>query len=78
MGGEGTTPYSGDQPYRAVSDTPVRFNGSAVRLTSFSITYQGGGYTYYKLRDLGQLLGFNVRWDGTSVVIETDKPYTGK
>ena len=78
VGGEGATPYSGDQPYRAVSDTPVRFNGSAVRLTSFSITYQGGGYTYYKLRDLGQLLGFNVKWDGTSVVIETDKPYTGK
>ena len=78
VGGEGTTPYSGDQPYRAVSDTPVRFNGSAVKLTSFSITYRGGGYTYYKLRDLGQLLDFNVKWDGTSVVIETDRPYTGK
>ena len=78
VGGEGTTPYSGNQPYKDVSDTPVSFNGSSVNLTSFSITYQGGGYTYYKLRDLGQLLGFNVKWDGTSVVIETDKPYTGK
>ena len=77
-GGEGSTPYSGNQPYTSVSDTPVSFNGSSVNLTSFSITYQGGGYTYYKLRDLGQLLGFNVKWDGTSVVIETDKPYTGK
>ena len=76
VGGEGTTPYTGDQPYRAVSDTPVRFNGSDVKLTSFSITHQGGGYTYYKLRDLGQLLNFNVTWNG-KVVVESDKPYTG-
>ena len=35
------------------------------------------GDTYYKFKDLGQLLNFNVKWsDG--VVIETDKPYTGK
>lgn len=78
VGGEGSTPYAGDQPYRAVSSTPVSFDGSAVDLTSFSITYQGGGYTYYKLRDLGQLLNFNVKWDGSCVVIETDKPYTGQ
>ena len=39
----------------------------------------GGGYTYYKLRDLGQALGFNVRWDGEAGVIrvETDQPYSG-
>ena len=48
-----------------------------MHLTSFVITYQGGGYTYYKLRDLGQLLNFNVKWDG-GVVIETDNPYTGE
>ena len=77
VGGEGTTPYSGNQPYKDVSNTPVNFNGSDVNLTSFSITYQGGGYTYYKLRDLGQLLNFNVKWDG-GVVIETDNPYTGE
>ena len=76
VGGEGATPYTGNQPYKTVSSTSVSFNGSAVNLTSFSITYQGGGYTYYKLRDLGQLLNFNVKWDG-GVVIETDKPYTG-
>lgn len=77
VGGEGTTPYSGDQPYEAASDTPVRFDGSAVNLTSFIITCQGGGYTYYKLRDLGQLLNFNVMWDGSGIVVESDKPYTG-
>ena len=77
VGGEGTTPYSGDQPYRLVSNTPVSFNGSSVNLTSFSISYQGGGYTYYKLRDLGQLLNFNVTWNGSSIIVESDKPYTG-
>ena len=77
VGGEGTTPYSGDQTYKAVSDILVNFNGKDVNLTSFSITCQDGGYTYYKLRDLGQLLNFNVKWDG-GVVIETDKPYMGQ
>ena len=77
VGGEGSTPYSGDQPYRLVSSTPVSYNGSSVNLTSFSISYQGGGYTYYKLRDLGQLLNFNVTWNGSSIVVESDKPYTG-
>ena len=77
VGGEGSTPYSGDQPYTAVSNTPESFNGSSVNLTSFSITYQGGGYTYYKLRDLGKLLNFNVTWNGSSIVVESDKPYTG-
>lgn len=82
---EGVTPYSGNQPYKAVSDNPIIFiaddeDGGAVHLTSFVITYQGGGYTYYKLADLGQLLNFEVRWDVNtkSVVIETDKPFTGK
>lgn len=40
----------------------------------------GGGFTYYKLRDLGMALGFNVGWNtetGTAF-IETDKPYTGE
>jgi len=77
VGGEGATPYSGDQPYTAVSDTPVSFNGSPVNLTSFQLKDSAGnGYTYYKLRDLGQLLGFNVTWNG-GVIIETDKPYSG-
>ena len=27
---------------------------------------QGGGYTYYKLRDLGKVLNFNVGWSATA------------
>lgn len=78
VGGEGSTPYSGDQSYTAVSSTPVSFNGSSVNLTSFQLKDSAGnGYTYYKLRDLGQLLNFNVTWNGSSIVVESDKPYTG-
>lgn len=78
VGGEGTTPYTGDQPYKAVSNTPVSFNGSSVNLTSFQLKDSAGnGYTYYKLRDLGQLLNFNVTWNGRSIIVESDKPYTG-
>ena len=76
-GTENMTPYSGTQSYESLNGKAIGFNGGSVYLTSFSITYQGGGYTYYKFKDLGQLLNFNVKWsDG--VVIETDKPYTGK
>ena len=29
----------------------------------------GGGYTYYKLRDLGEAMGFGVRWDSARSVV---------
>lgn len=39
----------------------------------------GSGYTYYKLRDLGQVLDFQITWNQRDQVIEveSDKPYTG-
>ena len=38
---------------------------------------QGGQATYYKLRDLGQAIGFNVGWSAEKgIFIETNKPYT--
>lgn len=78
VGGEGATPFSGDQPYTAASGTPISFCGASVRLTSILLQdSQKNGYTYYKLADLGQLLNFSVRW-ANGVVIETDKPYSGK
>lgn len=78
-GSEGTTPYSGSQTYTAVSDIPVSFDGGPVNLTSFRLKDSAGnGYTYYKLRDLGQLLDFNVGWTAErGVFIETGKPYVG-
>lgn len=61
-------------PTAAPSTQTVKVDGQAVQLEAIQIEYNGGGYTYYKLRDLGQALGFNVGWDGT-IFIETDKPY---
>lgn len=38
-------------------------DGVAVQMEAYNI----GGYNYVKLRDIGQLVGFNVYWDGKSV-----------
>ena len=32
---------------------------------------------FVKLRDIGEAVGFNVYWDGSSVQVESGKPYTG-
>ena len=73
-GSESGIPFTGDQSYTAyLEDTNV--DDQAVPLTAFQV--QGGGYTYYQLRDLGKALGFNVGWSaGRGIFIETDKAYT--
>ncbi len=55
-------------PQRAYVD------GTAVQMEAYNI----GGYNYVKLRDIGQMVGFNVYWDGKSVQIDSDAPYTGE
>lgn len=75
-GTEMTTPYSGDKAYQ-VNTAPVKLDGAVVALNGIVLTHGSGGYTYFKLRDLGSALGFNVRWNGKSIEIETGKPYTG-
>ena len=57
----------------AISNQPVYVDGQRVYLTA----YQIGGNNYVKLRDIGEAVGFNVYWDGTSVQVESDEPYTG-
>ena len=54
-------------------------NGAESDLSAIVLTDDNGGaYTYYQLRDLGQKLGFNVGWSGErGVFIESDKPYSG-
>ena len=76
-GSEMSTPFSGDRSYtKATSATKIYDKSvpfSAIVLTDD----QGGDYTYYKLRDLGQVLGFNVSWSELrGIYIESDKPYT--
>ena len=77
-GSEMNTPFSGDRAY-AGGGQSVQINGKAVELTAFVLTDDaGGGYTYFKLRDLGAALGFNVSWSkDRGVYVETDKPYVG-
>ncbi len=74
-GTEMTTPYSGDRPCRKVpGDTLV--NGEKTDLDAILITDDnGGGYTYYKLRDLGDALSFEVGWSmEEGVSVQTTSP----
>jgi len=76
-GTEGNTPYSGDMPYQKGAAT-TQVDGQAVPLQAFVLTdpADGGQTTYYKLRDLGQALGFNVGWSSNrGVFVEPDKAY---
>ena len=51
----------------------LTLNGTATKLGTYNIANNN----YVKLRDIGEAVGFNVYWDGTSVQVESDKPYTG-
>lgn len=71
-GSEQNTPFSGQREYKEVT-APTIVNGVAKDLSAFSLTDDnGGGYTYYKLRDLGTALGFKVDWSAErGIFIET-------
>lgn len=75
-GSELSTPFSGDRSFKAgMSQTEV--NSGAVNLGSIVLTDDNGGsYTYYKLRDLGRSLYFNVSYINGQVVINTNEPYS--
>lgn len=78
-GSELKTPFTGDRVYEpAAASTLV--NGKAANLSAFTLKDDnGGGYTYYQLRDLGRALGFNVGWAADKgIFVETDKPYNEK
>ena len=44
----------------------VRVNGQAPALTAYNL----GGSNYFKLRDLGQALGFQVQWDEATRTVQ--------
>ncbi len=71
-GSEMSTPFSGNRSYKtAVAVTKV--DGVETALEAITLTDdQGGGYTYYKLRDMADALGFTVEWvPGTGIVLDT-------
>ena len=77
-GTEMTTPFSGNRSYTGGAQS-IKVNGSAIDMTAITLLDDaGGGYNYFKLRDLGMALGFNVGWSSEQgVFIESDKPYVG-
>ncbi|MBQ4047066.1 MAG: hypothetical protein IJC93_01695 [Clostridia bacterium] len=76
-GTELRTPFSGDRAYETAS-APTKIDGSVISVQAILLKDdQGGGYTYYKLRDIAEALDFDVSWvQGTGIVIDTDQPYT--
>ncbi len=71
-GSEMYTPYSGNRAYTKPGGTTV-VDGTDRYLDAILLNDDdGGGYTYYKLRDLGDALGFTVDWSSErGVYIET-------
>jgi len=71
-GSEMGTPFSGDRSYEnATAET--RINGETAGLAAILLKDDAGnGYTYYKLRDLGEALRFKVDWSAEKgIFIET-------
>jgi len=75
-GSEMNTPFSGDRSYTGGAQS-IKINGTAMDMTAITLLDDnGGGYNYFKLRDLGKALGFNVGWSkDRGVYIESGKPY---
>ena len=77
-GSEMHTPFAGNRAY-TYPTAVTKVNGTLADLSAIVLQDDnGGGYTYFKLRDLGKALGFNVDWSAEKgIFIETNKPYAG-
>ena len=77
-GTEMQAPFSGDRHYQK-ADAKTVIYGESIPFTAILLTDdQGGGYTYYKLRDLGKVLNFNVGWSNSrGIYIESNHAYEG-
>ena len=61
-GSEQKTPFSGEREYEKTT-APTLVDGAARNLDTLQLKDdEGNGYTYYKLRDLGAVLGVKVDW----------------
>ena len=69
---EMSTPFSGQRTYTPAT-AQTKINAKAADLDAIVLTDDNAGaYTYYKLRDLGNALGFRVDWSAEKgVYIET-------
>lgn len=67
-GSEGKQVFTANRPYKLL-ENPVSLDGAPVKLGGIVLTADnGGGYTYFKLRDLGTACGFTVDWTPTEGV----------
>lgn len=77
-GSEMYTPYRGDRPYTQPDGVTI-VDGEECYLDAIVLTDDnGGGYTYYKLRDLGDALGFTVDWSNERGVYIETQPAQGE
>ena len=75
-GSELSTPFSGNRAYKAGTGKTT-INSAAYSIPTIILADDNGGaYTYYKLRDMGQYLGFNVSYINGQVVVNTNEPYS--
>ena len=77
-GAELTVPSVISAPAKT-SITPVLTNGVTAPLEAFLLIDQNdGGHNYFKLRDIGKVAGFNVKWDDKRqcIVITTTEDYS--
>jgi len=68
QGGELTLPYEGPRPFMQTPSV-LYYNGVEYEFEAYLID----NYNYFKLRDLGSLMGFDVDWEGATrtVIINT-------
>ena len=62
VGTEGVSPFDGAQPYKTLTDS-ISVGGADRMLNGIVLTdAEGGGHTYFKLRDIAAECGFAVDW----------------
>jgi len=67
-GTEMDAPFSGDKTYEP-NASATKIDGVVTDIGSFTLKDDANrGYTYYKLRDLGDALGFTVDWDADRAI----------
>jgi len=73
VGGEMTGKGSGNQT-ATLTSSRIYLDGKEVSFTAYNI----GGNNYFKLRDIGKTIDFNVSWDGANnrIAINTSESYT--
>ena len=63
--GDAPVNFQGEQPY-TTPETDTLVDNTSTQLDTIQLTNEQGGYLYYNLRDLGDVLGYQVIWDAQS------------